>query len=272
MSFVCLGEENLNITMNKLIRFLLYVYKNKVRYVDYITEICLKLDDNNNGIIHVNEYMQLCKILQADNSMLPPQFHDWDRWLLFRRYVNEKFKLKEILQSDECKIAVAILILITFVNSLLSIYTSHKVFDIIDDFLILIYVVEILLKIIGIGPENFFKDPWNKLDSFLILIGLALELAPEYAIPHNSDVLFKMTRVFRVAILIKLIEQKKKLNSEIYMKATRLISQMAIIIPIVMKFFPLYMISYYILGVMGMAIFREKNVQNHEESPYSNYQ
>lgn len=88
MSFVSLGEHNLNITQNKLIRFLLYVYKNKVRYVDHITEICLKLDDNNNGIIHVNEYMQLCKVLQADSSMLPPKFHDWDRWLLFRRVIN----------------------------------------------------------------------------------------------------------------------------------------------------------------------------------------
>lgn len=77
MSFVSLGENNLNITQNKLIRFLLYVYKNKVRYVDHITEICLKLDDNNNGVIHVNEYMQLCKVLQSNSSMLPPKFHDW---------------------------------------------------------------------------------------------------------------------------------------------------------------------------------------------------
>lgn len=37
MAFVSLGEDNLNISQNKLIRFLLYVYKNKVRYVDYIT-------------------------------------------------------------------------------------------------------------------------------------------------------------------------------------------------------------------------------------------
>jgi hypothetical protein len=78
---------------------LLYVYKNKVRYVDHITEICLKLDDNNNGIIHVNEYMQLCKILQANSSMLPPKFHDWGRWLQFRRVINNTFKLKKIVTS-----------------------------------------------------------------------------------------------------------------------------------------------------------------------------
>ena len=31
---------------------------------------------------------------------------------------------------------------------------------------------------------------------------------------------------------------------------------MAIIIPIVLKFFPLYMISYYALGILGMQFFR----------------
>lgn len=152
MSFVCLGEQNLNITQNKLIRFLLYVYKNKVRYVDHITEICLKLDDNNNGIIHVNEYMQLCKILMANSSMLPPKFHDWDRWLQFRRIINETFKLKQIINSDSFKIAIGIMILFTTINSILSIYTPYHVFDVIDDILILFYVFEIVIKIIGLGP------------------------------------------------------------------------------------------------------------------------
>lgn len=44
MSFVSLGEDNLNISIDKLIRFLIYVYKNKVRYVDHITDICRSLD------------------------------------------------------------------------------------------------------------------------------------------------------------------------------------------------------------------------------------
>lgn len=201
--------------------------------------------------------MQLCKILQADSEMMPPRFHDWQKWLFVRRTINEKLHLKEIIMSDKFKICVSVIILITFVNSFLSIYTDYRVFDMIDDLLIIFYVIEIMMKIIGMGPENFFKDPWNKLDSLLITIGLGLELAPEDAIPRNSDVLFKMTRIFRITIIIKLFEDKNKLKSDIYIKATRLISQMAIIIPIVMKFFPLYMISYYVLGIMGMQIFRE---------------
>jgi hypothetical protein len=50
---------------------------------------------------------------------------------------------------------------------------------------------------------------------------------------------------------------KGKIESELYTKATRLASQMAIIIPIIVKFFPIYMISYYALGILGMQIFRQ---------------
>jgi hypothetical protein len=94
------------------------------------------------------------------------------------------------------------------------------------------------------------------LDFILIFIGLLLEVAPREIIPHNSDQLFKITRLFRVTSLVKFIFDQSRLESETYTKATRLISQMAIIIPIVLKFFPLYMISYYVLGVIGMQVFR----------------
>ena len=60
-------------------------------------------------------------------------------------------------------------------------------------------------------------------------------------------------------MLIKLLSNTKTLSmrSDVYMKSKKLISQMAIIIPIVLKFFPLYLISYYALGVLGMQIFRK---------------
>lgn len=65
-----------------------------------------------------------------------------------------------------------------------------------------------------------------------------------------------MTRIFRITTLFKLVSDKAKDNSSLYFKATRLFSQIAIIIPIVIKFFPIYLISLYILGVTGMQIFK----------------
>lgn len=206
--------------------------------------------------------MQLCKVLESDTDMLPPKFHDWERWINFRKYINQTFHLKDIVHSNGFKIGFTIVIILTFVNSCLNIYTDYAVFDIIDNVLMAIFVLEVILKLLGLGPENYFKDPWNKLDFFLIIFGLLLECLPESMIPRNSATLFKMTRIFRITVLIKLISDKNKLKSEIYIKATRLMSQTAIIIPIVLKFFPLFMITYYILGVMGMQIFRKSAISN----------
>lgn len=51
LAFVTLTQEELNLSMDMLVRFLFYFYRGKVRYVEYITEICLILDDNNNQTI-----------------------------------------------------------------------------------------------------------------------------------------------------------------------------------------------------------------------------
>lgn len=67
-----LGEENYHIESSVLIRFLLHMYRNKVRYVNYISEICHTLDENNNGTIQISEFMQLAKILTKRSHMFPP--------------------------------------------------------------------------------------------------------------------------------------------------------------------------------------------------------
>ena len=51
LAYITLTEDESNLSIDKLIKFLLYLYKYKIRYVEYITDICLKLDSNNNRSI-----------------------------------------------------------------------------------------------------------------------------------------------------------------------------------------------------------------------------
>lgn len=73
--------------------------------------------------------------------MMPPKFPDWDKWLEFRKFVNNRFMLKKIILSNKFKFLIGIIILLTFVNSILSIYTEILVFDVIDDVLIIFYCI-----------------------------------------------------------------------------------------------------------------------------------
>lgn len=76
------------------------------------------------------------------------------------------------------------------------------------------FVVDMILRIIGFGPEEFFLDKWNKLDFALVLIILIVELFPDHLLPFNADVLLKMTRAFRVTTTIKLVRMKMFLKSK----------------------------------------------------------
>ena len=67
---------------------------------------------------------------------------------------------------------VIVLIVLTFINSFFSIYTEVSFFDIVDNIFMGLYCLEIGIKIIGLGPEDFFLDKWNKVDFFLVAIGL----------------------------------------------------------------------------------------------------
>lgn len=125
-----------------------------------------------------------------------------------------------------------------------------------DDVFQAIFMVDIFLRFVGLGYENFFKDKWNHVDFFLVVIIFFLTVIPRHRIPHNSDVIIKMFRIFRITTLIKLFrgETKSTLHDyySIYSRARRLMGQTAIIIPIIMKFSPLFLIVYYYLGIFGM--------------------
>lgn len=81
-----------------------------------------------------------------------------------------------------------------------------------------------------------------------------------------------MTRIFRVTTLVKLISDKHKQNNSFYIRITRLFSQIAIVMPIVLRFLPLYLITLYTMGTVGMQIFRKDNLINAENSPYGTYE
>lgn len=55
LAFVTLAEDSNNLSTTKLIKFLNYLYRYKLRYVEYITDICLKLDDNNSQSVHPSQ-------------------------------------------------------------------------------------------------------------------------------------------------------------------------------------------------------------------------
>jgi hypothetical protein len=91
-------------------------------------------------------------MLQEDRSMIPPRFSDMEKWVSFRKFMNTKLKLKDVIQSKVFRLIVIVIIVWTFVNSFLNLYTNIEAFNVIENFLIGAFIIEIILKIIGFGP------------------------------------------------------------------------------------------------------------------------
>ncbi|EGK96852.1 AGAP002578-PD [Anopheles gambiae str. PEST] len=69
------------------------------------------------------------------------------------------------------------------------------------------FSVETILKIIGFGVKNFFKDPWNIFD-FITVIGSIIDaLVLELGVSNENSFNVGFLRLFRAARLIKLLRQ-----------------------------------------------------------------
>ena len=60
------------------------------------------------------------------------------------------------------------------------------------------------MRIVAIGPENFFADRWNNLDSFLIILAFIFFWLP---VSDGASSLAQIGRIFRIAGLLRIISR-----------------------------------------------------------------
>ncbi|CAF3697645.1 unnamed protein product [Rotaria sordida] len=72
-----------------------------------------------------------------------------------------------------------------------------------------VFLLEFIWKIVAIGPSHYFKDKWNQLDLFIILLSIAGivmdKMLSRHILPINP-ILIRVTRIFRIARVLKLLK------------------------------------------------------------------
>ena len=199
VAFITLGEENYQLDIQKLIKFLLHYYERRVRFVDPITELLLKLNTNDHPSIHINEFMQLGRILQQNSNLRPPIMSDWPAWINFRQYVNERFKLKTIISSTCYKLISAVMIIVSVVMAALYLFTDIYAYEVIDFLCINFFMVELIITLVAIGPENHFNKMFSVVDCVLVASGFILQF---FSISTNADALVRIIRIFNASFLL----------------------------------------------------------------------
>lgn len=168
---------------------------------------------------------------------------------------------------------ISILILITFFNSIMEMYTDIQAFSILDDILLVFYIAEVFLRMVALGLNDFFQKNWNIIDFIAVTLCLILQISTSDHVTDSISVILKMVRIFRITILMNIISDFLKIsfNNKVFTKLSELMNQIAIIIPIIIKMLPLYLFSFYFLGVLGLQIFGHDTEIPASESPYGAY-
>ncbi len=149
-------------------------------------------------------------------------------------------KIKQLVESKLFQNFIISLIVLNGITMGLetsnSIMTSLKSFiNVFDKFVITIFVIEIILRIITYRL-SFFKDPWSIFDFIIVVISL---------IPTNGG--FSVLRILRVLRLFRLITVVPQMR--------KIVSALISVIPGMLSIVGLMSLIFYVFAIMATNLY-----------------
>jgi voltage-gated sodium channel len=159
--------------------------------------------------------------------MLPPRFEDIELWLRFRKYVNEQLRLKEMVRHWVFEVVISAVIVLSFINAIFFMFHYSPLVETFDSIFIWVFFVELLLRVVAFGPENFFMERWNNVDTLLVAVGLFFFFVPN---SKNADGIARMSRIFRLSNLLRLVSHSNFLKGVKFEIGTKLANMYSILL------------------------------------------
>ncbi|KAK0065730.1 voltage-dependent calcium channel type A subunit alpha-1, partial [Biomphalaria pfeifferi] len=119
-----------------------------------------------------------------------------------------KYKIWQLVQSTKFEYFIMVLIAL---NTVVLMMKYHGMSDSFKSLLTklnagftAVFTLECTLKLVGLGPRNYFHDPWNVFD-LTTVIGSIIDVVITHVSSQNFN--FGFFRLFRAARLVKLLRQ-----------------------------------------------------------------
>ena len=137
-----------------------------------------------------------------------------------------------------------------------------KILKIAKYFFVTIFIIEVLLKWVGLGIRKYFRDDWNKFDFTIATLGLFITI-------YVSNVLLgdvKSLKMFKVAKMYTLIKALSSLRSfEIFriinltskpiIKLKKMTNNIILSIPIMLQMVMTLILLFYWYALLGISLF-----------------
>ena len=113
-------------------------------------------------------------------------------------------------------------------------------------FFALLFTVECIMKMIGLGRRRYFSDNWNIFD-FTVVVGTNVGLVIKWTTGVNVSALATIIRTFRVGRVVRLVQGMKKLRV--------LIQTLIVSLPSLGNIGALLILCLFIFSIVGVQQF-----------------
>lgn len=131
-----------------------------------------------------------------------------------------------------------------------------------------VFMVEAILKLVALGPKNYFSDGWNQFDAFVIissLIDIVVSiLGTSLSFLRIGPQLIRVIRVLRVTRLFKLVKKLKGIQ--------KILEVLWLSMPAIMNLMALLFLVYFIFSVLAVFLFQDVRQGTAIDSHLVNFQ
>ncbi|KAL4429432.1 hypothetical protein ABPG74_021019 [Tetrahymena malaccensis] len=263
--------------------FMSCLYLKKKSFLKKIKQLHFILDTNQTQSLSLNEFFEIIDVMEKNPRFQVPSFKDYKFWEVFRQKMNQKFYCKKIARSALFEGLMLFVLVINCVILFISMTTDNQakqsLMDQIDDYFFYAYLLECLIKMIGIGIEKYFDDSWNCFDFFMVLMSFFnIVLSTTLSFLQNTKSakatkLLRLTKINRVFRIFKALRSIKFLSIllagfELFYQVKDLLIKIFMCLPIVIRLIPVILVVYYIYTYIGLDNFNTNTFQYNPNSPY----
>ena len=127
-----------------------------------------------------------------------------------------QYKLWAFATSPLCENTVFLAIILNTVSLAMKVYQQPEWYtdflDVINLFFTFFFIGEFCLKFGAYRFKNYFADPWNGFD-FFIVVGSVIDLGFATLAPDSEVMSISFFRLFRVARLVKLLNKNESIRT-----------------------------------------------------------
>lgn len=244
-------------------------------YIAYFYLICLFVC--NIFLINLFVGVIFMNFIEATNSTNP--YHsifltpEQERWLAFQKMIataktdftsyllpTNKYRRKvyNLINDKYFEVFIMFCIMFNIVTMALTYEGSSAQYDTvlenINYFFTAVFILECILKFIGLGVRAYWYSGWNRFDLFVVLSSIVDILMSTigtslFSFLRVGPQLARVLRVMRVSRLLKLVKSLKGIQ--------KLLETLILALPALMNVGALLILVYFIFSVLGVFLFSD---------------